>query len=660
MRTRLIMLLVGLCLSQLSRAAVTVSERQVSEIEGRTLITVRNEYFSLELTPLGGQIVGFTTRYSPRPWLQPGANGINDGEHLCMDNFLGQQSPLGELCFLPRDYEITQHGPERCEIVFQAVTKARMRLTKTFTIEQNSPAITVKLTLANESKDFQGSYGLWPSSILRVAGQKEKINFFRPYRHGVLVTGWDPAQKRNVGEDFLNTPADGWTAAIQQEAREGLVWLLDYNWLRTLYNCHSYNTVEWFYDVAPLPAGKAWETTYAVVLVKDFDGIAHASPQVIAGVTMAAKQQFDLVNPGAENSPRTVQLTHTLSRSRHGELRDVTVSGSIREVDGDARYPLPDHAIKRLTWEPQSFTDTVKAPTDIRLLYQVTLTAVGPDGKPVREQYEYYWPGSGGEKFNLVAGRNQATYVRPLPRKVRHYSRPEKLSYHPHLPPRVLEFRGPGAIKLKVTEAAAKAGFGDLRVSFFSTDWSGGKCSLVPAGYEEVFAHDLFVLNGASAQALSDFFLQALRDYVDAGGSVLVIGGLYAFGPGGYAGTSLEDLLPVTLAGQAFDLERLPAPAGVAVAREARCLRGLAWAGPSYGYWRHRVTPKAGSWTELTLGGAPLLVCGVYGKGRVAALASGPLGDPKPGETPFWEHPRWPEALARVIRWLAFNTVEER
>jgi hypothetical protein len=264
---------------------------------------------------------------------------------------------------------------------------------------------------------------------------------------------------------------------------------------------------------------------------------------------------------------------------------------------------------------------------DLNLYYDV-------HGKPVREQYEYYWPGAGGEKFNLVAGKNEATYTRPLPRKVRQYPKPEKLSYGVHTPLRLLEFRGPGAVKLKVMEAAEKVGFGDRRISYFSTDWSGGKCSLVPSGYEDVFSYDLFVLNGVSAQSLTDFGLQALRDFVTAGGSLLVFGGFYSLGPGGYADSQLAEVFPVKLGGK-FYQDRLTAPAPVKVSSQARSLRGARWGGAPLCCWRQRVQPKEGAWTELTAGDKPFLVCGTYGKGRVAVVASAAFGDLQPGQTPL-------------------------
>ncbi|MBI3270203.1 MAG: VWA domain-containing protein [Planctomycetes bacterium] len=60
-----------------------------------------------------------------------------------------------------------------------------------------------------------------------------------------------------------------------------------------------------------------------------------------------------------------------------------------------------------------------------------------------------------------------------------------------------------------------------------------------PAGY------DLVVVDDLPASRLDEAFVDALRARVEGGGGLLVLGGRSSFGPGGYAGTPFEALLPV-------------------------------------------------------------------------------------------------------------------
>ena len=86
-----------------------------------------------------------------------------------------------------------------------------------------------------------------------VSGIKENNRYFRPSSRGVNEAGWDRKTGSMTGDDYVKTPYEGWTAALNTETGEGIVWLMDYNWLKWLYNCPSCWTTEWVYDYAVIP-----------------------------------------------------------------------------------------------------------------------------------------------------------------------------------------------------------------------------------------------------------------------------------------------------------------------------------------------------------------------------------------------------------------------
>ena len=84
--------------------------------------------------------------------------------------------------------------------------------------------------------------------------------------------------------------------------------------------------------------------------------------------------------------------------------------------------------------------------------------------------------------------------------------------------------------------------------------------SLIPFPAEEIFVQnlnqfDLFILENFSYSRfhLPPAYLESLKQFVANGGGLLVIGGENAFGSGGYRGSPVEEMLPVTLAGTAPD-----------------------------------------------------------------------------------------------------------
>ena len=120
-----------------------------------------------------------------------------------------------------------------------------------------------------------------------------------------------------------------------------------------------------------------------------------------------------------------------------------------------------------------------------------------------------------------------------------------------------------------------------------------------------------------------------LASYVENGGTLVVGGGPFAYGCGGYTGTFLEGMLPVRT--HAFDC--LPASAGDADGRTAVAFDGC----DATLFWIQRDEPKEGSEVLLrTATGDPLLVKGTYGAGTVYAFLGTPLGDEARDAKAFW------------------------
>lgn len=158
-----------------------------------------------------------------------------------------------------------------------------------------------------------------------------------------------------------------------------------------------------------------------------------------------------------------------------------------------------------------------------------------------------------------------------------------------------------------------------------------------PATAEALGAFDCIVLSDIGANTLllhPETFtkskalpnrLYAIRDYVAGGGGLVMVGGYMTFqgidGKAQYAGTAIEDALPVTL--MRSD-DRVEAPQGVTptVAMGGHpIVAGLGDAWPHLlGY--NRVTAKTGAEVVARAGEDVLIAAGSFGKGRSVAFAS--------------------------------------
>lgn len=119
--------------------------------------------------------------------------------------------------------------------------------------------------------------------------------------------------------------------------------------------------------------------------------------------------------------------------------------------------------------------------------------------------------------------------------------------------------------------------------------------------------------------------LQAICDYVEAGGGLLTIGGYLSYsgiaGLAGFGRTPLAAILPVTLLDADDRVER---PGGViptTVRPDHPILEGVGatWP-PLLGYNKLRAHP--GATVPLVVDDSPLLTLGTHGLGRVAAFSS--------------------------------------
>ena len=622
-------------------ALAGVSVKEIDKGGGITHLQVTNEYFDIEFFPeKGGQALSFKTRYSPENWIIPGESG------MFLDRFVGQMWP-GELAQSKYDYRIMERGPEKVVLEFQVMSKDNIMFYRKMTFEANSPVIRVNMGMVNQGTG-SAVKGLWLQWIVYINGYKDReyTRFIRPWNHGLNEIQWDEQKKSLAGDDYVKTPYEGWTAAINTRTEEGVVWLMDYNWLKWLYNCPPPSTVEWVYDYAVIPKQEKWETEYDMILVKGYPGFCHASSNMIAGMQMGPS------NAGDKSSD--LVITHTLGRSMNGDIRDAKLTAVLRGVDSKEEYTLPELNAGTLSREPKNLTQTVKVNMNQRLVCNAVLTGTDAEGKPVKEEYSFYWPGINGEKFDLIAGTTATTYSRKPPRKVKVYARPKDLVYYRKPEPHMLELRGLHYRDFHISEAAVRGGILEIRGSYFTSSYSGNSLSYLPASFEEMFENDLVVMNDVDAACLTDFGQEALAEFVEAGGSLLVLGGPYAFGRGGYTDNRLADILPVEESENPFDLKENKPPALIKIAATAQILKGTRLNAPGYCYWLHAVKPKAGAGVEMTAGTEPFLICGRYGKGKITVVAGSMLGATTKKQPGFWETDEWVDTLSRVINWMLF------
>lgn len=146
--------------------------------------------------------------------------------------------------------------------------------------------------------------------------------------------------------------------------------------------------------------------------------------------------------------------------------------------------------------------------------------------------------------------------------------------------------------------------------------------------------------------------LEELREFVSQGGGLVVLGGLSAYHNGGYTGTLLNDMLPVSL--QESYIDHFPTAekgAKLGPAEQADWpMRFDFQSGPT-AYYFHNLIPKSDAKVQVRVGEQQALVSGPFGNGRVVACALTVNGNPDASALPFWDWKDWPALLGQAIEW---------
>ncbi|HEY3397516.1 MAG TPA: glutamine amidotransferase [Armatimonadota bacterium] len=197
------------------------------------------------------------------------------------------------------------------------------------------------------------------------------------------------------------------------------------------------------------------------------------------------------------------------------------------------------------------------------------------------------------------------------------------------------------------------AGGQPVDVRYFYTG-AGGQPRLkpdFPQRVADLAPYSVVILADVPADALGFMGRQALRQFVEAGGGLLITGGYYGYGRGGIARSFLEDVLPVKVT-DTWDLAATGAASALQPAKGVALPSNLAWTPAPQCLWLHRVELRPGAKPVLKVGDQPFLVVGSFGQGRVAACTGTILGKPAAGKQPFWEWRDWPKVMYAVIDYL--------
>src|SRR5215204_6037332 len=270
-----------------------------------------------------------------------------------------------------------------------------------------------------------------------------------------------------------------------------------------------------------------------------------------------------LVSDGAANAGADLAAELRNLRARGLPVYTVGVGSARRPADAElARVILPRRVLVGSSVEVEAFVRASGyGATKVRI-------AASEDGRAVKTE-EFNLRGGETEvvRMELVPatpGTHRYTFdVQPLADELTlENNRREALVEVVEGPLRVLYVEGEPRWELgKLREALGRDEKNVQLVSLLRTGENklyrqgvSGETELAegfPKTEEELFAYDGLMLGSVEASFFTAEQLRAVEAFVARrGGGLLAVGGSYAFGAGGYAGTPVADALPVTLGAQ--------------------------------------------------------------------------------------------------------------
>ena len=583
------------------------------------LLTVENDWakYTVDVSA-GARISSFIWKADKTEWVYGGANS-----GLFLDH-LWQQSHPGELQNAPYQFEVVENTPQTVKIrAWRDIRSANdptitgVMLEKVLTFSATTPAVEGQITLKNPTGDYKRP-GFWQQHAFFPGGQHGDLYYFRPNTLGLSLAAFKQQGAQRLGDEWVKDPTAGWTADVAPASGDGAVFLMDYNYLRWLYDCVSCWTKEYMDDRVNIPPGKEWATDGWFIPMAGYAAVSYADHAIIGAV---AQQDNKLaITLGAALAPRQ-NLTAQVNLFTYPQMQPVTGQ---------------NFKLGELGFTPVTETIPFNPGAANGFLARVHVTGEGVDS-----QFEsFFAPGVSPYEVNST----RVVYHTPKPPKQKQYFFPAQA---PALPskPSILFLKGLHAESWQV-EAAAKLLGATLKTSYFESNVYGDRVDYVPSSIEEMFQYNLVVIGNIDYEAIGEDFTAYLKYFVEHGGSLLVLGGDFAFGHGGYAGTPLEDLLPIKCGGP-FDLK---------AAGKGAVLTGQVpfdpAAKPSAAYVHVPADFRMMAEVVIRAGAAPFAVWGHKAgepKGSVGVILGAPLGTTADG-VPFWKWTGWPGLLSEIFR----------
>ena len=635
---------------------------EITDQDGDLQILMESEWISMHLQPsMGSTIVRFVFRPTGRDILEevipkfPLAGG-----GLLQDNFWEQDWRYSEFRSKLYDYKIVKNTPAEVAVAFQTksvgylqgegsgtISKllSNIRIRRTVTLRSGAPYFLFDIEMTTEDGRAKLPLMWLHNSAMIDAQQGDQVH--RPSVRGVRrigAVGRPNTAEFQLEDHVVRDFTEGWSARISASRKEGIVYLVDYNYLQFLYNCGT-TTDEWVDDNVLITKERPWKSRMYILPVMGLSRVDYANEYFILEV-----------DPRRDKDSLNIVLRAT---SSYEPIKRITFTTEMEwgHLSQTQKRKLDPVELQGLGIAPVETSIAVANPPDDPLLLNLKAHIEMADGSVKTQEIQHFHVGSYSYHDNVRVDLKTpvvALHREPLKPFV---PTPSTTAAVNRKDWNVFAMLGNHSNPLHLREAVRSipAVMSNENDVGFTPGWVVNVAGLTdfPYDYERLFNYRVMLIANCEPDVPRMVGASILVNYLKAGGGLVLTGGESAFrAEFTDPPHPLNDYIPVQPKPDNIrkQTRQLSEPA-----KDHPIFQGIDLSNLPYAYYYQDVElkPKLPSKVLMKVGDKPFIVELTQGDQRTVAVLCVPFGDEaqNPGKAPFWKWDQWQKLIANIVRY---------
>ena len=514
----------------------------ITDQDGDEAVLLESEWISMHLTP---RLQAIITRFVFRPTgndiqevLQPKmvGSGISG---LLSDCLWEQDHHFQELIDKPYSYKITKTGPEEGQVIFETdivgwvgsensgvISKLLSNLTlkRSVTLKAGQPFFRFDVEfVSNDNMAKRPTY--WVHNVA-VVDQTGLESVLRPSARAIIeiVDTFHGPKAMSAQRDYqyIYDFVHGWSTRMARQRREGIVYLMDYDYIQMLYNCGNI-TDEWIYDSILAMPGKPWKGHVYILPIIGLSGVDYANEYFILEM-----------KPKREEGKLKVEYFLTSSFEKAAQITlNTEVEYNLLPEKGNkpGLTSMSPVVIDGLSIQAARGQAEVAFDAGDPLVFNITAFVQLPDGSTKKFKFQHYHAG----QYDSSQGINTQLTGAPVRHLDRAVQRPIVPQPNAGLRINRDEFNVFGVLGLGCERMGLRPAVLTIPKAKFEMgyctgrDLNGYALGDFPYDYDRLFKFRALVLGNTQMKEIRGIGASILLPWLKAGGGLVFTGGENAF-----------------------------------------------------------------------------------------------------------------------------------